>query len=132
MLSLKTEVGKQAGPYREKVSAEKIAEFCKALGVPALNHAPPTFLTVFRRGEFELFKKLGLDLSNVLHAEQEYQYESALEAGDEVEFKTALIQVLEKQTPKASLQFLSFETEIHTEKGKIGKAITQVVIRRAL
>ena len=73
----------------EVVTAERIRDFCAALRAdcPTVDGecvAPPTFLTCFRHGEFELFEKIGLKLQNVLHAEQIYEYESDIRAGDEI------------------------------------------------
>jgi acyl dehydratase len=133
MLSLKSEVGKQVGPYSDEVTAERIVNFCKAIGSTAFNEGPPTFLTVFRKGEFDLFNQLGFDLSQVLHAEQEYDYENPVIAGDRVEFKTALTQVLEKQNSRSFMQFLTFETEFQAQREsvvvRIGKSKTTIVIR---
>jgi hypothetical protein len=136
MLSLKSEVGKDVGPYQEDVTADRILNFCRAIGATDSHQAPPTFLTVFRKAEFELFNQLGFDLSQVLHAEQEYEYEGVILAGDRVEFKTALTHVLEKQSTKSFMQFLTFETEIHSERNmnrlRIGKSKTTVVIRGSI
>ncbi len=133
MLSLKSDVGKAVGPYHDEVTSEKIKEFCRAIGSSELHEAPPTFLTVFRKGEFELFQKLGFDLSQVLHAEQEYQYDTPVLAGDRIEFKTALTHVLEKDGARSFMQFLTFETEFQVERDssllKIGKSKTTIVIR---
>ncbi len=137
MLSLKSEVGKVAGPYMELVSPERIAQFCEAIGANTsrlgTEGAPPTFLTVFRKAEFELFNRLGFDLSQVLHTEQEYQYTAPLMGRDQVEFTTVLTHVLEKLSVNHSMQFLTFETEFHAlrdlEKIKIGLAKTTILIR---
>jgi hypothetical protein len=90
-------------------------------------------LTVFRKGEFDLFQSLGVELARVLHAEQEYQYENTIEAGDHVSFETSLTQVLEKGGSSARMQFLTFETEVDAERKskmvRIGKSKTTIVVR---
>ena len=133
MLSLKSEVGKVVGPYLEQVTSDRILNFCKAIGSVGSHEAPPTFLTVFREGEFELFRQLGFDLSQVLHAEQEYDYTHSVIAGDQLEFSTTLSHVLEKQSSKAFMQFLTFETEFFAKRKSehlnIGRSKTVIVIR---
>jgi hypothetical protein len=133
MLSLKNEVGKEVGPYYDEVTAERIVNFCRAIGSSNDHEAPPTFLTIFRKGEFELFQKLGFDLSQVLHTEQEYEYESSILAGDRVEFVTSLTHVLEKKGSRSFMQFLTFETEFRVERNslriRLGKSKTTIVIR---
>ena len=116
MLSLKSQIGKVVGPYYDLVSQERITAFCRAVGTEEGFFAPPTFLTVFRKGEFELFQLLGIDLSHVLHAEQEYQYDCLIQAGDQIEFETVVLNVLEKQGSTGFMQFLTFETRFKTKR----------------
>jgi hypothetical protein len=134
MLSLKTFIGTRSDSYREEVTSDRIQAFCKAIGIEDRSVAPPTFLTVFRKGEFELFQILGIELSKVLHAEQEYQYEHPIRGGDFVHFQTVVSQILEKNGSTTRMQFFTFETEILVEKGsdtqqRAGKSKTTIVIR---
>lgn len=43
---------------------------------------PPTYPTTFRSTEFEWIGILGIDLHNLLHTEQEYEYLKPLREGD--------------------------------------------------
>lgn len=133
MLSLKEKIGNSSGITRAEVTQKQINEFCKAIGTKERAVAPPTFLTTFRRAEFDLFKTLGIELASVLHAEQEYQFENPLKAGDKLSFETTLSNVLEKQGSTSSMQFLTFVTEFHGERGgkalPIGKSKTTIVVR---
>ena len=133
MLSLKSEIGKKAGPYRDQITAERIRAFAKAVGSSDHTQAPPTLMTVFRQGEFDLFGQLGVDLAQILHTEQEYEYFHPIHAGDMIRFESALIQVLEKQTSSVDLQFLTFATDVVVEKEsgdlRAGLSKTTVVIR---
>ena len=133
MLSLKSLEGRGVGPYREHVSQDRISAFCTAVGARVDTQAPPTFFTVFRKGEFELFKELGIELARVLHAEQEYHLEGRVRAGDEVEFETTLVHVFEKQSKLGQMHFLTFETRFLVERElimqSIGTAKTTIVVR---
>lgn len=120
MLPLKDKVGTRSDLHTEVVTAARIQAFCNAVGVSDHSTAPATFLTVFRRGEFELLQTLGLELSNALHAEQQYDIIEPIRAGDEIEFQTEVSQILEKLTTKQSLQFLTLETRFHAKKGHTG------------
>ncbi len=84
-------------------------------------------MTVFRKGEFEVFDLLGLKLENVLHAEQIYQYESDIRVGDEIEFQTQLSHVLEKKG--GALSFLTLETKFSTGPRQIGSSRTTIVVK---
>lgn len=133
MSVLKPEVGMTSGVYRDEITRDRIAAFCQAIGIEDSQVAPPTFLTLFRRGEFDLFQKLGIELSRVLHAGQEYQYENEIQAGDCVRFETVISNLLEKDRPSARMQFITLETEVYVERSsenyRVGKAKTTVVVR---
>jgi len=133
MGSLKSQIGQQAGPFEEEISQQRIARFCSAIGVQQTQVAPPTFLTLFRKGEFELLQRLGIPLSRVLHAEQEYWYESSVQAGDRIKFQTSITQVLEKHGSTFFMQFITMETTFHAERDSgerpVGRAKNTIVIR---
>lgn len=134
MLSLKPFIGHDSKKYRDKITSERITKFCQATGVSISSVAPPTFLTLFRQGELEHVLKFKIDLSHLLHTEQEYEYEEPLSAGDQIIYSTRIKQVLEKQTPGTHVQFVIFETTVHAERLSdlvlIGKSRATVVIRQ--
>ena len=136
LISLKEQIGVCSATHQEEISSERIAAFCRAVGFPVSSVSPPTFLTVFRRGEFELLQKLGLNLSNALHADQHYEYIEPIRAGDRIQFETHVSQVLEKNSPKQNMQFLTLETPIQkvTDQGIIlvAKAVSTLVFREVL
>jgi hypothetical protein len=120
--------------FTEAVSAERIAKFRQAIHAESTEFsgqsiAPPTFMTVFRRGEFELFELIGLKLESELHAEQFYRYESEIRAGDEVTFQTELTSVLEKKGTRGRLCFLTLETKFRAKDRTIGSSRTTIVVR---
>ena len=128
-------IGEQAGPFTETITAERLARFRAAVGLSA-GGMPPTFLTRFRVGEFEIFKRLAIPLSSVLHAEQAYAYDQPLLDGDEVRYETTLTQVAEKKggTGPFTMSFLTLETRFLAARGRtevpIGMSRTVVVVRR--
>lgn len=133
---LESAVGWKSGPHREKVTAERIDLFRRAVAAKERPVAPPTFLTILRKGEFELFQRMGVDLANVLHAEQEYQYDNRILPEDELIFQSEVVQVLGKSGSTGSLRFVTFESTVEAERGRrrkerisIGKSRTTVVVR---
>ena len=136
MLPLKDKIGTRSKSHSEVVTAERIRAFTSAVGAPDRPEAPPTFLTVFRRGEFEMLQTLGLELSNALHADQQYDFFRPIRAGDEIHFETEVSQVLEKLSTKQNLQFLTLETrfQVKTPAGpvSVGKSISTLVFRELL
>lgn len=136
MSALKSKIGTSSGIYKDEITLGRISSFCKAIGRDEGPKAPPIFLTVLRRGEYSIFQKLGLDLAKVLHAGQEYQYDTPILAGDVVSFETILSNVLEKKSESTLMQFMTFETEYTAERTtqnvRIGKAKTTIVVRESL
>ena len=131
-MSLKERVGEKSPLYKEQVTPQRLMDFCHAVG-SHLDHAdgvaPPTFMTVFRKGEFDLFSELGLELSKVLHGEQEFQYFNPIRAGDTVEFQTQLSHVLEKKSATGSLHFMTFHTEVKVLDAVAGLSKTVILVR---
>jgi hypothetical protein len=125
----KSREGAQSRVYTETVSRERLEKFCRAIGQKARTDivAPPTFMTVFRKGEFEIFDLLELKLESVLHAEQIYQYESDIRVGDEVQFQTQLSHVLEKKG--GALSFLTLETKFSSAQRAIGSSRTTIIVK---
>lgn len=143
MASLKSHVGMRSGVYRDKITPERISAFCSAIGLSKVSTnvegtfvAPPTFMTVFRKGEFDLFQQLGIDLASILHAQQEYQYERSICSGDAILFETTLSNVLEKKGSSSQLQFITVETHVQAETASgvqsVGRSTTSVVVRNKL
>lgn len=139
-MNIKSQVGQKSGPYREVMTLARIADFGRAIGMThgtdswVVGTAPATLMTIFRKGEFDLFQKLQIPLSKVLHAEQEYLYENSIEPEDRISYETVLSQVLEKGgAHKASIQFLVFETRVQAERDSrsvpIGTGKTTIVVR---
>lgn len=132
-MDLKSFVGQKAGPYRKAISREHLQDFSRAVGAKPTPEAAPTFVTICRQGEFDLFQKMGIPLSKVLHAEQEYVYESPVMAGDTLVFETSVTQVLTKKGSLGSMHFMSLETAIYAERPegqvKAVDARSTVVIR---
>jgi hypothetical protein len=117
--NLKSQVGRQASPRKMTVSETAMKDFsvCVRATVGTTSHSPistaviPTFFTIFRQGEFEIMNAIGIQLPQVLHAEQGYVVNSPLLPGEEVEFTTRLASVVEKKGKTAKLAFMVFETE---------------------
>jgi hypothetical protein len=133
MSGLKSKVGKRSGAFQDKITSLRITDFCRAIGVPESRVAPPTFLTVFRKGEFTLFQELGIELSRVLHTQQEFEYAHPIAAGDLVRFETEICNVLEKNRTPSPIQFITLQTEFHVERESeslfAGKSTTTIVVR---
>ncbi len=129
----KSWIGEQSGTIREKAAAERIANFRRAVGASPGPSAPPTFMTTLRAGEFTIFQRLGIPLSSLLHAEQQYRLIEPIVAGDDLEFSTVLSNVLEKRGAAGALRFLTLDTEVFAIRAPgrtpVGTCRSTIVVR---
>ncbi len=116
---LKAKIGLQSAERKITLSETEMKDFavCVQATVGNTVHTPissvaiPTVFTIFRAGEFELIDDLGIQLKQVLHAEQEYKLLSPLLPGEELGYRTTLTGVMEKKSATANMAFLIFETD---------------------
>lgn len=116
-MNLDSRIGETAGPYTEEVTQAKVDAFARAVGAEP-GAVPPTYVTRCRKGEFELFGKLGIPLSRVLHGEQAYEYVAPIRVGDTITYETSLARSVEKSGSSGSMTFIVFETRIQGSDGK--------------
>jgi hypothetical protein len=136
---LKARIGATSTLRRANLSEKEMRDFadCVRATLGNTSHSPiqstavPTIFTLFRDGEFELLSQFGIELKQVLHAEQEYQIESPLSFGEEIRYATTLSAVAEKKGKEAHLAFLVFETPFErvSDSLRIGFAKSTIVYR---
>jgi hypothetical protein len=115
---LKSRIGLRSPEKRQVLDEKLMRDFGACIHATRGNtvHSPitsvavPTILTRFRDGEFELLTLLGIELKNVLHAEQEYRIEGEFRPGEEIAYETTFASVVEKKGKDAKLAFVVFET----------------------
>lgn len=116
---LKEKVGMRSQERLVTLSETRMKDFatCVKATVGNTSHSPmtsnsvPTIFTIFREGEFEIIDRLGVQLSQILHAEQEYSTFHSLLPEEEIRYTTTLLSVVEKRGSSSSLAFLVFETD---------------------
>ena len=118
--------GKAYAPTREyEVTRGKLAEFAAALGEPLVEGAspvvaPPTFGAVVTGPAWDVLftdPELELQLSRVVHADQQFRYHRPLEPGDVV---TATLTIAKVRVRGA--------TEIITTSVEVRDAVEQTVL----
>jgi hypothetical protein len=128
-LDVKSRVGEKSGQFSEEISRERIHRFAESIGAPVSDEAPPTFLTVLRKSEFALFDQLGIPLSKVLHAEQEYTFDVPIKAGDRVAFETILSKALVKTGNSGTMSFMTFKTDFRVGDRPVATSSTVIVVK---
>jgi hypothetical protein len=91
------------------ISEEQVAAFRK---VTASQHVgeggiPLTFITRFRRPEFQMLERLKIDYRNLLHTDQEYRYITPFRVGEVPFVRSRICEHRERR----SLRILTIETE---------------------
>lgn len=116
--------GKVYEPFTMTVEAGKVREFLVATGNddPAYRAegapVPPTYATVFRfwagGGLEDALTQIGVDMWNVLHAEQEYEYLAPICVGDTITGTTRISDVYSR----AGMDFVEFTTQYMNQQGE--------------
>ncbi len=116
-----------ADPKTQKALAAEVSQIRSTRSLP-------TFLTYCREGEFEVMSRMGVQLQQVLHGEQEYSWDSDIEVGDSLQYETRVAQVMDKRSGSSgkSMHFIVLETQFQVVKPvakKIGSSKTTIVYR---
>ena len=127
--------GTRSSVHHYQATEESLRRFCEAVGARYREEAPPTYMTIFRQGEFEILDKMSIPLKNVLHADQEYRYVNGIRAGDSIEFETVLTRAFEKGGSTGLMRFFVFDTEVRARRESglvvIGSAKSTIISRQA-
>ncbi len=123
-------VGKTYPPIAFTLVAGRVAAFAAAVGHPGAG-VPPTFATVpeLAAGLANVLADpdLGLDLSRVLHGEQEYEWERPLGIGE----TGAAEATIEEIRSRGGLDFLTLRTRLRDEAGRVVVVARSRLIVRA-
>jgi hypothetical protein len=141
LTGLKSQIGRKSTERAITLSETEMRDFgtCVHATVGATSHSPitsnavPTIFTMFRQGEFELMNDLGIQLKQVLHAEQCYEMLVPLSPAEEIKFTTRLAGVVEKKSKTANMAFMAFETDfVRTGDGATVATARSTMVYREL
>lgn len=105
-------------------------EYARASGYPTIV-APPTFPASFHSAA-DLRELLGVGIKSLLHAEQTFEYERPILAGDRIYVATRVADVLERTGPAGKMDVAVIEDEGRDEEGNlVFKARRTLVVRAA-
>lgn len=111
----------EAGPLTEA----EVRLFCEATRSTHCVGVPPTFATIFRKAEFQWLSHMKVDMRNLLHTEQEYEYFEPLEVGDKLSITTSIQDWKERR----GMVFTTLASEVCCE-GKVKvRSSTSFVLR---
>ncbi len=120
--------GKVFPPFNYTVERGKVREFLLAIGDERADNLgddpplPPTFATVFAFwGGLNLeaaLKEVGIEIWNVLHAEQGYEYLAPIHVGDVVTGQLRIEDIYTKGGRSGQLEFVDLVLEYTNQHGQ--------------
>lgn len=140
-------VGKEYPPYAVTVERGKIKEFARAIGDSSPFYlsdevgraspwgdiiAPPTFPVTFRNeGDTgALLRDLGVDISRVLHGEQEFELHRAITPGETFLCRSKVIDIYEKAGRTGPMAFVVRETAVTDRNDDIVATMRHITVVR--
>src|SRR5688572_4873651 len=145
MMLDKNAIGRSSPPTLNEVEKGAIRRFAESLGdynpifydedyargsgFPTVV-APPTFPASFHSAA-DLRELLGVGIKSLLHAEQSFEYERPIFAGDRIYVATKVIDVLEKMGPAGRMDVAVIEDEGRDEEGNLVFKAKRTLIVRA-
>jgi acyl dehydratase len=105
-------------------------EYARAMGYPTII-APPTFPASFHSSA-DLRELLGIGIKSLLHAEQSFEYERPILAGDRIYVATKVAEVADRSGPAGKMAVAVIEDEGRDEEGNVVfRARRTLVVRPA-
>lgn len=86
---------------------------------------PPSFATRFRKAEFEFLDRFEVDMRELLHVDQEYEYFVPLTVGDALEVTTQIADMKDRR----GMYFVVLRTDIVSNQVKKIASHTTFVVR---
>jgi acyl dehydratase len=136
---------KEYPPYVVTVERGKIKEFARAIGDlspfyldDAVGHAsewgdiiaPPTFPTTFREDSGTLLRDLGVDISRLLHGEQEFEHMKPIRPGETYLCRSKIVDVYEKTGRSGPMAFVVRETAVTDADNEVVVIMRQTTVIR--
>ena len=109
--------GRESPPVDLTIDREQAAAFARALGADPARGVPPTYAAVYALGATarQLFEdeEAAVDFANLLHAEQEFEWDRQARAGEAVRARARV----SSDSERRGTRFIRFETEVTVAEG---------------
>lgn len=115
------------------VTPERVSSFARAIGQADGGNglAPPTFMKAVEgedNSSRRILQALGVELSRVLHAEQQFDYHAPIRGGDVLEVVRKVTDLYDKKN--GAMDFIVIESSITRADGVLAGKSRQVVLVR--
>jgi hypothetical protein len=136
-------IGFRLPPFTVTVDGARLRQFAAAIGVPdaeraraggqSVEYPPPTYLKVIEgegNSSREILAALGVDLTSVLHAEQEFEYHAKFGAGDALTVERVVSDIYERKG--GELEFIVVDSAIrHIGGTSVGRTQQVILVRHS-
>ncbi len=114
-------------------SAEHLAQFARAIGMSTVpDVAPPTYMKAVEgqnNSSRRILDALAVDLSRVLHAEQQFDYLAPIRTGDVLRVQRTVTDVYERKN--GQMEFIVIESSVtRVADGELAGRSRQIVLVR--
>ncbi len=128
-------IGLSLAPFKVTIDGERVQLFAKAIGETDpqfLNDiVPPTFLKAIdgeNNSSRLILEMLNVDLTRILHAEQQFDYLEPVRAGDCITVDRRVLDIYDKRD--GELEFIVIESVLSNEsRAVVGRARQLVMVR---
>ena len=140
--------GKEYPPYPVTVERGKIKEFARAIGDLSPFYlddtigrasewgdiiAPPTFPTTFRDENADtgaMLKDLGVDISRILHGEQEFEHYKPIRPGETYLCQSRITDIYEKTGRSGAMAFVVREMAVVDRESDVVCLVRHITVVR--
>jgi hypothetical protein len=127
-------IGYSLPTFTVSVDREQVRQFIAAIGSQADSAlAPPTFMKVIEGANGSsraIVSALGVDLSRVMHAEQEFVYGAPIRCGDQVTVERRVTDIYDRKG--AALEFVVIVSTMHNSDGVlVGRSTQRILVRNS-
>ena len=140
--------GKEYAPFVVTVERGKIKEFARAIGDLSPFYlddtigrasewgdiiAPPTFPTTFRDENADtgaMLKDLGVDISRILHGEQEFEHFKPIRPGETYLCQSRITDIYEKTGRSGAMAFVAREMSVVDRESEIVCRVRHITVVR--
>lgn len=119
-----------------KINQNWVNDFQRSVGIPVKsdfhnsnNKVPQVFLACLRDADFYLFDVLGIELAQLLHTTQRFEYLNEAFVGDEIRTSPRITRVLSKRKSANPFVLLEITTNFYRNQEVISRSITTLFVR---
>ena len=113
--TLASEIANRRYPeFKFQITEQWVRDYKTALGlsfaqIADSNYVPNSFVSCLRDAEFWVFASLDMELSQLLHASQTYEFLNSIKVGDEISSQSQIAKVSHKKGSRGEMLFVDIK-----------------------